>query len=194
MPKVTEAYREGRRDEIAQAAMRCLTRKGFANTSMADIIAESDASAGAIYSHFASKAEIARHVARMVMDSKAGELTAFAEGQGRPVPPAELILFLLQTLGREGVSKPMLLQLWAEATVDPEIHRVMGEAVGQLRRAYAATVRPWLIAHEMAGDEASVQRAAATMLTLSQGFIANTALLGDRDPAEYLATAGMLLR
>jgi len=46
----------------------------------------------------------------------------------------------------------------------------------------------------MPADEPSVQRAATAMLTLSQGFIANTALFGDRDPADYLATAGMLLR
>jgi AcrR family transcriptional regulator len=194
MPKVTDAYREARRDEIAQAALRCLARNGFANTSMADIIAESGASAGAIYSHFAGKADIARHVAQIVMDSKAAELTAHANGLGRPMAPAESIRFLLETLGREGVSKSMLVQLWAEATVDPEIHLMMSEAVGQLRHAYVVTVRPWLVSHGMPAGEASVQRAATTMLTLSQGFIANTALFGDRDVGEFLAEAGMLLR
>ena len=194
MPKVTDAYREARREEIAQAALRCLARNGFANTSMADIIAESGLSAGAIYSHFASKADIARHVAQIVMDSKAAELIDHASGLGRPLAPAETIQFLLETLGREGVSKPMLLQLWAEATVDPDIHLMMTQAVGQLRRAYDVTVRPWLVANGMPADEASVRHAVTAMLTLSQGFIANTALFGDRDPAEYLATAGMLLR
>ena len=193
MPKVTEAYREARRDEIAQAALRCLARNGFANTSMADIIAESGVSAGAIYSHFSGKADIARHVALIVMDSKASELIRHAGQRESPLSPTETIRFLLDTIGREGVSKSMLVQLWAEATVDPEIHAVMNEAVGQLRQAYLGTVRPWLVAKGMPSDEASVQRAATTMLTLSQGFIANTALFGDRDPAEYLATAGMLL-
>jgi AcrR family transcriptional regulator len=194
MPKVTEAYREARRDEIAQAAMRCLSRTGFANTSMADIIAESGVSAGAIYSHFAGKAEIARHVAQIVMDSKAAELIAHASGREQPLAPAETIQFMLSTLGRAGISKAVLLQLWAEATVDPELHQMLLDTVGQLRGAYVSTVRPWLAASGMPADEASVQRAATTMLTLSQGFIANTALFGDRDPADYLATAGMLLR
>jgi len=194
MPKVTDAYREARRDEIARAALRCLARNGFANTSVADIIAESGVSAGAIYSHFSGKAEIAQHVAHIVMDSKAAELIDYAGEREDPLSPTETIQFLLETLGREGVSKTMLLQVWAEATVDPELNRVMAHAVGQLRHAFVSAVRPWLTANGMPADEASVQRAATTMLTLSQGFIANTALFGDRDPAEYLATAGMLLR
>ena len=194
MPKVTEAYREARRDEIARAAMHCLSRHGFANTSMADIIAESGMSAGAIYSHFTSKAEIARYVARLVLDSRAAELIAYADESGRPLAPADTIRFMLSTIDRADISKSVLLQMWAEATVDPELHRMMVETVGQLRGAYAATVRPWLEANGMPADEPAVQRAAATMLTLSQGYIANTALFGDHDPADYLATAGALLR
>ena len=49
MPKVSEQHREARRDQIVDAALRCFSRKGFQRTSMADIIAESGLSAGAIY-------------------------------------------------------------------------------------------------------------------------------------------------
>jgi len=76
MPKVSEAYREARRDEIARAAIQRLSKQGFSGTSMSDIIDESGMSAGAIYSHFASKAEIAQHVARMVVGTRAEELVA----------------------------------------------------------------------------------------------------------------------
>ena len=55
MPKVSEEYRTARRSEIARAALRCFARKGFDATSMADIIAESGLSAGAIYGHYKSK-------------------------------------------------------------------------------------------------------------------------------------------
>src|SRR6187402_3962293 len=62
MPKVTEKYREARRDEIALAAIRCLERKGVRETSIADIVAESGLSTGAIYSHFTNKGELARYI------------------------------------------------------------------------------------------------------------------------------------
>ncbi|MBN9180063.1 MAG: TetR family transcriptional regulator, partial [Microbacterium sp.] len=62
MPKVSERYREARRDEIAQAALRCLERNGVRDTSIADIVAESGLSTGAIYSHFRNKAELARYI------------------------------------------------------------------------------------------------------------------------------------
>jgi AcrR family transcriptional regulator len=193
MPKVSDAYRESRRDEIAQAAMRRLSAQGFANTSMADISAESGLSAGAIYSHFASKAEIARHVASLVMDRKAAELTAHAAAAGRPLAPAEVVTFMLSTIERDGVSKALLLQLWAESTVDPELHTMITETVQQLRSAYSSLVREWLASTGRAADAAAVRDAASAMLKLSQGYIAYSAIFGDGDPAAYLATVGELL-
>lgn len=193
MPKVTDAYRESRRDEIAHAAMRRLSTQGFANTSMADISAESGLSAGAIYSHFTSKAEIARHVASLVMLRKAAELTAHAAELGRPLAPAEIISFMLGTIERDGVSKPLLLQLWAESTVDPELHEMIVETVQQLRGAYGSLVRDWLEATGRPSGAAAVAEAASSMLKLSQGYIAYSAIFGEGDPARYLATVGALL-
>ncbi len=194
MPKVTAAYREARRDEIARAAMRCLARNGFANTSMADIIAESELSAGSIYSHFASKAEIAQYVARIVLSSRSEELMEYAEQRSSPPTPAEIIVFLLDTVARAGVSKALLLQLWAESTVDSEFRAMLNDTLGQLRDAYTSAALPWLTANGLADDEHAVQRAVSTMLTLSQGYIAHSALFGDSDPAMYLGTAGRLLQ
>ncbi len=193
MPKVSDAYRESRRDEIAQAAMRRLSVNGFANTSMADISAESGLSAGAIYSHFASKAEIARYVARMVLERRAAELTAHAETVGRPLAPAEVIAFMVSAIQRSGVSTALLLQVWAESTVDPELREMVTDTVGQLRAAYSALVRDWLVAQGRPADDADIRRAATTMLTLSQGYITNAAMFGGDDPEIFLATAAELL-
>ena len=49
MPKVTDEYRVARRDEIIDVAIRCFLRQGYARTSVADLVAESGLSAGAIY-------------------------------------------------------------------------------------------------------------------------------------------------
>ena len=41
MPKITDAHRESRRDQILDAALACFAERGFQATSMADIIAAS---------------------------------------------------------------------------------------------------------------------------------------------------------
>ena len=58
MPKVTQQYRDARRDQILGAARRCFLRDGFHSTSMQDLFAEAGLSAGAVYRYFASKDEV----------------------------------------------------------------------------------------------------------------------------------------
>ena len=195
MPKVTDAYRESRRDEIAHAAVRCLIRHGFAGTSMADIIAESGLSAGAIYSHFTSKTEITRHVARLVITSRSDELAAHVASLARPISPAETIVFMMGALEDAQVPKSVVLQVWAQATVDDELHELMLDAVAQLRAGYSSAVRPWLEARGQGGavTDVEVANATSTMLAVSQGYIVHSALVGATDPARYLASAAALL-
>lgn len=49
---------EKRRRQILDAALRCFARKGFHQTSMQEICAESGLSAGALYRYFPSKSEL----------------------------------------------------------------------------------------------------------------------------------------
>jgi AcrR family transcriptional regulator len=193
MPKVTEAYRDARRDEIARAAMRCLTRQGFAGTSMADIIAESGLSAGAIYSHFASKAEIAQHAARLVVRNRADELRDLVQRADHPLAPIEILTFLLGGMAEAEVRRSLLLQIWAEATVDPEINAMLMDTVATLRAAYAYAVTPWLRATGRAHDPESARSAADSMVALSQGFIVSSALFGTDDPSALFEGIAALL-
>ena len=86
MPKVSDAHRESRRDQITDAALRSFAAKGFQRTSMADIIAESGLSAGAIYGHFESKQQIAYAVAERVLGNRLGELSEQMRGDRLPDP------------------------------------------------------------------------------------------------------------
>jgi len=187
MPKVSDAYREARRDEIARAAMRRLSAQGFSRTSMADIIDESGMSAGAIYSHFGSKAEIAQHVARMVVGNRADELVDLARSSEPPLGPIEIISFLLETTRLMGIRRAVLLQVWAEATVDPDFRSILDETVDKLRAAYGDTIAPWLRATGRQADAATIRALADTMVALSQGFVVHSALFGDDDPEAYLS-------
>ena len=193
MPKVSDAYREARRDEIARAAMRRLSGHGFAKTTMADIIEESGMSAGAIYSHFSGKAEIAQHVARLTVGTKAEELIAYARSAQTPVGPIEIISFVMEATKQVGIRRSLLLQVWAEATVDDELRAILDQTVERLRSAYADSVEPWLRETGRPTDAASIRSVADTMVALSQGFIVNSALFGRDDPEAYLSGVGELL-
>ena len=93
MPKVTDEHRESRREQILIAAWKCFARNGFHSTSMADVIAEADLSAGAVYLYFRSKDEIIVAVATQVFGGIQGRLadmlaarTAAEPGRDRRVP------------------------------------------------------------------------------------------------------------
>jgi AcrR family transcriptional regulator len=62
-----------RRGQIIEAALACFTRKGYVNTTMDDIVAESGLSKGAIYWYFKSKDGLFEAAANSVMERVAGK-------------------------------------------------------------------------------------------------------------------------
>src|ERR1700712_939135 len=78
MPKVSQAHLDARRQQIVDAARVRFASHGFARTSIADIVAESGLSNGAIYRYFASKDEIVIAVCEQASDALPEALTAKA--------------------------------------------------------------------------------------------------------------------
>ncbi len=58
MPKRNKQYFIQRKQELAEAAMRCFTRKGYHATSIPDICKEADVSIGTLYKHFNGKRDM----------------------------------------------------------------------------------------------------------------------------------------
>ncbi len=57
-PIVSEQYRERKKQEIMESALRCFAKKGFESTSVDEICAQSGVSKGSIYTYFSSKDEL----------------------------------------------------------------------------------------------------------------------------------------
>lgn len=189
MPKVSDAHRDARRDQITAAALRAFGEKGFQRTSMADIIAESGLSAGAIYLHFESKQQIAVAAARSVVGHRSDEIAGrLAVG---PLPdPDELIAVIMSGLRREIHDSRLLVQMWGEAVTDPEIAGVVTDIIDQLRGQFVLYLTRW--ATERRGDapddaEAWARTVLPVLLGLSQGYIIQSAVLPDFDSDAYLA-------
>lgn len=188
MPKVTEAYREARRDEIIGAALRCFSTRGFQRTSMADIIAESGLSAGAIYGHFAGKKELFAAVAARILASRRSELQA-RRLEGPPLSPGQVMATLIDGMRREPFSG-MLIQLWAEAAIDPDMREPVHEVLDIVRATVRGAFAEWATAEPGRADgdpEEWAARLTPVALGLMPGFMVQRAIAPDFDEDAYLA-------
>lgn len=192
MPRVTDAYRRARRDAIAQAAVRVLARNGVANTSIAQIVEESGLSAGAIYANFENKAQLARYVADRMLLWRIDELEAELPPDGLH-PPAAVLHVMLRTMREEAPPLAVLLQFWAEATIDPEIHAVLEAKMHDLLGTFQRTVHRWAVERQPGAADELAARTARAMVAIIQGYLANAGLFGWLTPEEYLESATALL-
>ena len=151
MPRVTDAHRQARREQIAEAAVRVLMRNGISDTSIAQISAECRLSIGAIYANFENKADLARFIATRLFDWRITELEALTDG-GAVLTPAELLAVLLTSLSDANRPAPsVILQFWSKASVDADLREVLAEQVGRLCASVERALRPWADAQTRRG-------------------------------------------
>ncbi|MGY4650792.1 TetR/AcrR family transcriptional regulator [Mycobacterium sp. URHB0021] len=194
MPRVTAAYRRNRRDEIALAAVRCLQLRGLADTSIADIVAESGLSTGAIYANFKNKAELARYVANYLLTRQLDEFEARLT-DGRLYTPGDVLNLFLTVLVEDDFPRDVLVQFWGAATTDPELRTVVDGAARTLAESLAAVIHPWAATHASGVRDRSAlaQRVARVLVVLLQGHMVNSALMGQLASADFVDTLVLAL-
>ena len=181
MPRLTEATRRARRDAIADAALRVFERRGVAHASTADIIEELGGSAGGMYSHFASKAELVRFIAQRELSRS---LETLAPEDLGPRPPAEIARAALKRMTASTPTR-LIVQLWGEAMVDDEIRAVVLETLDQVEASLQRAMLPW--AQTMPGDaDDRATQTAAALRAITQGYIVQLALFGQTEADQYL--------
>ncbi|MGO8916198.1 MAG: TetR/AcrR family transcriptional regulator [Stellaceae bacterium] len=194
MPKVSEAHREARRQQVLDAAIACFARDGFHQTSMADILRQSGLSAGAVYSYFSGKDEIIAAVAEDRHRQEA-ELNAAAAAQSDPVealhelarayagwmfdPAAEL----RRRVGVQG---------WAEALHSPEIRALVLRGMSAAKETLGALIRRAQAEGRIA-PAFDAEALARAMVALFQGFALQLAWDEEVDCDAHLATVERLL-
>ncbi len=186
MPKVTEEYRSARRHEIAQAALRCFARNGFAATSMADIIAESGLSAGAIYGHYASKDELIELTASEILDARFLEV-AEARTQQPLASPGEIVRLLVTGLMSHIIDVQLLVQVWGQVPINPGLKRMSSEIGDRIRTMFTDYLTDWH-SQTMPPVEARAraERESSVYMSLVQGYVIQTVLFDGFDGPTYL--------
>ena len=112
-----------RKDQILSAALKIFTRKGVAQTSMSDIVAESGLSKGGVYWHFKSKSDIIAGALERFMNrdlTEVAKIVAMSELDARErlkLAAAEIGKGIEQMRG----DLPLLIEVYGLAGRHPEI-------------------------------------------------------------------------
>ncbi|WP_280501117.1 TetR/AcrR family transcriptional regulator [Nocardia farcinica] len=180
MPRVSEEHLERRRQQILDAARLCFIRKGFFDTSMQDVFAESGMSAGAVYRYFKSKDEI---IAALASQTTVPIRAVLAERvRDEPLPtPAELIATVAEEVIRHGGPDGMVRlapQAWALALVNAEVGGFVRATLLGLRATLGEYVGR-MVAEGWLPPDTDTDAVAKALLSFMPGFILQYLMLGD---------------
>jgi AcrR family transcriptional regulator len=182
MPKISTEQRQARRDQILTAALKCFSRDGFHQTTMADIVRESGLSQGTLYLYFKSKDDLIAAIADHRHQREAA-LNALAEGEQNPLQGILLLSRLYASRLSEPASADSLrvsLQGWAEALRDERVKAGVLEGVRLARSTLVRVIRR--------GQKRGIFRkkldaaaAARVLIAIFQGFVLQAAWEPDQD-------------
>ena len=191
MPKITDAKRESRRQQILEAARACFARDGFHATTTADIVRESGVSQGTLYLYFETKDDM---VVALADDRHQGEAFLTALAQSEPDPVQGLFL-MIELYGRSLTDAQRMearrvgIQGWAEALRNERIHESVTGGVAQVRAAIVRLIERGQRAGEVRAD-VDPGAAARIMIATFQGLI----LQASWGEAIELSATGRLMR
>jgi AcrR family transcriptional regulator len=195
VPRVPEAHLAARRDQIIDAATARFAANGFQATGMADVIAASGLSAGAVYRYFRSKDQLIEAIVDRVLGRAAGRFEQLLE-EGHAPDPADAVaaaVDLIATVADGSVDMTRVaVQAWAEALRNPAVAAVAGGAYGTMRGYFVEVVRRAQRNGRLPAD-ADPAHLGAALFSLVLGFLLQRLLLGDVDPAAYVAAVRVLL-
>ncbi|MFW8745747.1 TetR/AcrR family transcriptional regulator, partial [Mesorhizobium japonicum] len=152
---------------------------------MADIGAASGLSAGAIYLQFEGKQQIALEVGRRVMTRRLGHMIG---DDGELRDPIRTLELLVAGFIEDLPDAVLLVQLWGEATSDPEMSDLVSEIFATLRDGWHTYLTAWARSRGVDDPAAWGARTMPTLLALAQGFMVQRALVPGFDPEIYFAS------
>lgn len=190
MPKVTDAHLAARREQILEAAMIRFAEGGFHSTGMAEVIAATGLSAGAVYRYFPSKEALIRAIVeeRVLASAAAAFERILGDGVDDPVQAVSAAIGIVDAVDvGAGIDiTKVAVQAWAEALRNPDVLDVAQGAYARMR-GYLAAVAERAQAHGRLAPEADPDEVAKTMLSLAMGYLLQRLIMGDVDRDSYTA-------
>jgi AcrR family transcriptional regulator len=198
MPRISEEYREARREQVLEAARACLQEQGLEAVSMETIIARSGLSTGAVYGYFKGKDEIISAAVTEGTRELARELIPILENP-EPPPLPELMAQVLGTIAafgqhKRGETDRLLVAVhgWSHSQSNPPLAAASRASYRNLQSLFALTVtrlqaNGTLDAGVDAGDVAQL------MTSICLGFVAQRAMTGKAEVAAHVNALKVLI-
>ncbi|MGH9126960.1 MAG: TetR/AcrR family transcriptional regulator [Acidimicrobiales bacterium] len=174
MPKIGGEARESRRQQLIDAAWRCVDRVGYHNLTIDDVCAESNLSKGAFYTYFKQKQDL--FVA--LLDEDAAALEAIINDLGATdLSAIERIRRFLRAVlerGQDNAVVQMRADLWAEVRDDPDVQKRFSETVSERRRVLAGWIDDAVRSGEMV--DIPPNAFASILLALADGLMLHSSI------------------
>jgi AcrR family transcriptional regulator len=180
--KFTEAQKEGRRQEILAAALRCFARNGFHSTTITDVVRESGVSQGTFYLYFETKDDV---IAALADDRSQSDalINAIAGTEADPVVGLAILFDLHgRTLGdaQRADERRVTIQGWAEALRNEAIRERLVANTARVQQEIARLIERGQQAGRFRAD-AEPQGVARALMALFRGLTLLTAWDGGFD-------------
>jgi AcrR family transcriptional regulator len=184
MVRFTDAQKEGRRQEILAAALRCFARNGFHGTTVTDIVRQSGFSQGAFYLYFQTKEDV---IAALADDRSQGDALINAIA-GAETDPVEGLRTLFDLHGRTladaqlADERRVAIQGWAEALRNDAIRERLVANTSRVQQEVTRLIERGQRTGRFRAD-AEPRGVARALMALFRGLTLLTALEGGFDVA-----------
>jgi AcrR family transcriptional regulator len=179
MPRLADAAKSERRQQLVDAAWRCVAYRGFQSLTVDDVCVEAGVSKGAFYTYFGQKQEL---LLALLEDEAAGIQEVMGELQEAHVSGVERLRRFARAMVERG-DNPASLQIradmWAEMSSDPAVRQLWAAVVGERR----AVLKGWIEESVEEGELAPMpaNALAAILLSLGDGLLLHAGL----DPSGF---------
>jgi AcrR family transcriptional regulator len=183
MPRVSTAFKEDRRNEILEAARRCVARSGFHQASMHDICAEAGMSPGNLYRYFPSKEAIIAAIAERDRAEVGAELAAARESGDFFASLAALARHHLVERSADDVG--LCIEMVSESRRNPAIARIMQDFDADVRARLVAMLGAAAARGDIRAD-ADFDGVVTMMMVMADGVWWRRAVDPAFDPEAFL--------
>ena len=164
MPRVTAAHEEAARRRIAEGALRAFLAHGLHDATMQDVVRETGASVGAIYTWFSGKDELVRAACELALQEDLAALATILEPlEGVRARMEAAVDFWLDRIADQALTR-MMVEARVEGTTEPAVVEMLHR-----RRERLAGVAALLLQEGIAAGEIDPR---LPIDALANGFVA----------------------
>jgi AcrR family transcriptional regulator len=179
VPRITDERRAARRQQILEAAWECFTRHGFQVTTMDEVAAAAEVSAGTTYTYFATKDDLIIATAEVAIDQFGQAFEQLAD-RADPASPSDILAAIAGELRRRrehpryDMTK-IALQAWAESIRSPVVHQAIRDGQDRLGAILRTLLQRWAATSPHPVDP---ERTSELLQALVPGMMLATVLTG----------------